>query len=215
MQESTLVVLSELELDALKELVNLGVSNAALSLREMAREEVVLSVPNVEIVTREQAITNLGEQEAKRLVGINQNFDGDIRGRALLIFPEAKSFELVRAIVGGNLSIEDIVELEQEALVETGNVLLNACLSTIANQLGRSLKISLPELIYGGGAAFFAATPSTSDTDRVLFVYINFAIRQRDLQGYIAMLLDMPSMLTLQQLIGEYIERTIGGPAPP
>ena len=41
-------VLTELELDALTELVNIGVSRAAASLREMVgRQQVILSVPNV------------------------------------------------------------------------------------------------------------------------------------------------------------------------
>jgi chemotaxis protein CheC len=210
MDEGVPIALSELELDALTELVNLGVSSAAFSLREMVREEVILSVPKVTIVTREEAIKNLGEREATRLVGVHQNFEGDINGRALLIFPETKSIELVRAVVGGNLPLEDIFELEQEALAETGNVLLNGCLGTIANQLGRSLRISLPEVVYGEGFEFFDMTPQSKTSDRVLFIYINFAVRQRDLQGYIAMLLDMPSLLVLKQLIDSFIERTTG-----
>jgi chemotaxis protein CheC len=219
MPETTSIVLSELELDALTELVNLGVSNAALGLREMVREEVALSVPNVQIVTREQAVANLGEGEVRRLVGVHQDFEGDINGRALLIFPEAKSIELVRAVVGGDLSIEDILELEQEALAETGNVLLNGCLGTIANLLGRSLKISLPQVMYGEGFEFFDVTPRAPDSDRhgdgVLFIYINFAVRQRDIQGYIAMLFDMPSLFTLQRLIQAFIEQTAGGVTAP
>lgn len=202
--------LSELELDALTELVNLGVSGAALSLREMVREEVLLSVPKVVVVTREEAIANLGEQASKRLVAVQQMFEGDINGRALLIFPEAKSMELVRAVVGGTLSLEDITELEQEALAETGNVLLNGCLGTIANNLQRSLKISLPEVIYGEGPDFFSSIPIREVGYSVLFIYIDFALRSRDIRGYIAMLLDLPSLLALKDLIGAFIERTTG-----
>ncbi|HVF16902.1 MAG TPA: chemotaxis protein CheX, partial [Steroidobacteraceae bacterium] len=205
MDQSSSIVLSELELDALTELVNLGVSNAAFSLREMVREEVILSVPKVTVVTREEAIKNLGEREATKLVGVLQSFEGDISGRALLIFPEAKSLELVRAVVGGDLSLEDIFELEQEALAETGNVLLNGCLSTLANQLGRSLRISLPEVVYGQGSDFFSVTSHSKSSDRVLFVYINFAVRERDLQGFLAMLLDMPSLVVLKGLIRSFI----------
>lgn len=205
--------LSELELDAFTELVNLGVSTAAFSLREMAREEVILSVPKVSLLSRDEAIANLGEKEGSRLVGVLQDFEGDIKGRALLIFPERKSIELVRAVVGGDLSLEDMVELEQEALAETGNVVLNACLGTIANHLGRSLKISLPEVIYGEGADFFRRTDESNTGDKVMFIYINFAVRLRDLQGYIAMLLDMPSLAVLKQLIGVFIDRVAGGRA--
>ncbi len=203
------VMLAELELDALTELVNLGVSNAALSLREMVREEVFLSVPNVTVVTREEAVRNLGENETKRLVAVRQNFEGDIVGRALLIFPEARSMELVRALVGGELSLEEIMELEQEALAETGNVLLNGCLGTIANALERPLRISLPEVVHGQGSEFFDVNHA-QEGDGVLFIYINFTVKLRNISGYIAMLLDMPSLVTLKDLLRAYIARTTG-----
>ena len=215
MSDETPVLLGELELDALTELVNLGVSNAALSLGEMARDEVILSVPRVSVVTREQAITHLHERNTKRLVAVQQDFDGDISGRALLIFPEAQSMELVRAVVGGDLSLEDIMELEQEALAETGNVLLNGCLSTLANNLERSFRISLPEVIHGEGAEFFSSSPRRQVGNDVLFVYINFAIRERNIQGYLAMLLDLPSLASLKELLIAFIARTAGESVPP
>ena len=201
------VVLTELEMDALTELVNLGVSNAALSLREMVREEVILSVPKVAIMAREEAITSLGEGDGRRLVAVHQHFQGDIEGRALLIFPEAKSMELVRAVVGGELPLEELMELEQEALAETGNVILNGCLGTIANNLQHNLRISLPEVVYGGGPEFFNLAPPPDVADGVVFIYINFLVRERDIKGYIAMLLDFPSLVTLKGMLGRFIER--------
>lgn len=203
-------VLDELELDALTELVNLGVSRAALSLREMVGQQVLLSVPTVRLVTRDRAIEILGESESQQLVAVHQVFEGDITGRALLIFPEAKSLELVRAVTGGELPLEDIIELEQEALAETGNVILNGCLATIANNLQRSLKMSLPEILRGESAQFFELAPPPQAGDVVLFLYINFAVQERDIRGYIAMLMDMPSLEALKGLLGEYIERTAG-----
>lgn len=210
MNTSSAFDLNEIELDALTELVNLGVSRAAHSLAGMVREEVVLTVPKVTLVSRQEAIKTLGEREAKNLVAVHQIFEGDITGRALLIFPEAKSLELVRAVVGGELSVEEIIELEQEALAETGNVILNGCLATIANQLQRSLKISLPEILHGDSAHFFNLAPPPAPGDRVMFIYINFHVRQRDIEGYIALMLDMPSMSALKSLIDEYIQRMTG-----
>lgn len=211
----TPVILTEMELDALTELVNLGVSNAAASLRELVKEEILLSVPKVTVVTRDEAIRNLSERDVKRLVAVHQDFDGDIAGRALLIFPETKSLELVRAIVGTDMSLEDIIELEQEALAETGNIILNACLATLANNLGRTLKISLPEVLHGAGTEFFYVKPPPKVDDSVLFSYINFSVRQRNITGYIAMLLDLPSLATLKSLLGELIERTSTHTPPP
>jgi chemotaxis protein CheC len=207
-------VLGELELDALSELVNIGVSRAAFSLREMVGEQVHLSVPSVDLLSRATAIEILGKGGDGQLVAVHQVFEGDITGRALLIFPETKSLELVRAVTGGELSLEDIIELEQEALAETGNILLNACLATIANMLRRSLRMSLPEILRGKGPEFFSLAPPPAASEMVMFLHINFTVRQRDISGYIVMLMDMPSLAALKGLLGEFIERETGGSAP-
>ena len=202
--------LSELEVDAMTELVNLGVSRAAKSLRDLVQHQVLLSVPNVLLVSREQAVAILQERETSRLVAVHHVFEGDITGRALLIFPETKSLELVRAVTGGDLPLEDIIELEQEALAETGNIILNSCLATIANQLQRSLKMSLPEILRGEGPEFFELDPPPEAGDVVMFLYIDFFVRERDIRGYIAMLMDLPSLAALKSLLAEFIERTAG-----
>ena len=72
------MALTELELDALTELVNLGVSRAAHSLAQMVHEEILLSVPKVALVSRDEAIRALGEREKKSLVAVHQAFEGDI-----------------------------------------------------------------------------------------------------------------------------------------
>src|SRR5579871_6682373 len=149
-------LLNELQLDALTELVNIGVSRAAASLRDMVGSQVHLSVPNVSLETRSRAIAILAEREMSNLVAVHQVFEGDVTGRALLIFPETNSLELVRAVTGGDLPLEDIIDLEQEALAETGNIILNGCLATIANLLQRTLRISLPEIVRGSGRDLFS-----------------------------------------------------------
>lgn len=206
------VALNELELDALTELVNLGVSRAAASLRHMVGDEVLLSVPSVAVVTRARAARIIGDASDGRMVAVHQAFDGDISGRALLIFPETNSLELVRAVTGGGLPLEDIIELEQEALAETGNIILNGCLATIANMLQRSLQMSLPEILRGSGPDFFAL-PDAAEAEQqvVLFLYITFSVRQRDIRGYIAMLMDLPALASLRQLLVELIRRTADG----
>ena len=44
----------------------------------------------------------------------------------------------------------------------------------------------------------------------VLFLYINFAISERSIRGYIAMLMDLPSLDALKALIAEFIARVVG-----
>jgi len=200
--------LDDLERDALTEVVNIGVSRAAASLRKMVGRQVLLSVPAVEIVTRRAAASLIGQRESEDLVSIHQDFEGAFSGRALLIFPETKSMELVRSILGEDVGPEDLPELESEALAETGNVILNNCLGTMANMLQQSLKMSLPSVTRGNGDQIFArAGREGEDVALVLFLYINFTIQDRNIRGYIAMLMDLPSLSALKLLIADFIDR--------
>ncbi|WP_431860838.1 chemotaxis protein CheX [Azospirillum sp.] len=198
--------LDELERDALTELLNMGVSRAATFLSKMVSDQVALSVPSVSIVGRETAIEAFSRGGPTQFVAVGQNFQGRFSGRALLVFPEVNSLELVRAAVGDGYSLEEIVDLEQEALTEMGNVILNGCLSMIANALRESLSISLPSLLRGDGRAILYSHDDTDvPSDQVLLLYIDFSIRSRAIRGYIALLMDLPSLTALRELIHRFI----------
>jgi chemotaxis protein CheC len=197
--------LTEIEQDALAEIANMGVSRAANNLRQMVGQQVLLSVPAVKMVTREAASKLVERNDAKKLVAVQQSFEGPFAGRALLIFPEAQSIELVRAIVGDQHSLEDVIDLEQEALAETGNIILNGCLATIANVLQRTMRMSLPSIVRGDGATLFEVEGPLSAEQFVLFLYIDFNIKQRDVHGFIALLMDLPSIAALKEIVNDFI----------
>jgi chemotaxis protein CheC len=196
--------LTEIERDAITEIANIGVSRAANNLRQMVGEEVWMSVPAVSIVTRRVASDLVGPA-GKKLVGVRQSFEGPFAGRALLIFPEAQSLELVRAIIGDQHSLEDIIDLEEEALAETGNIILNGCLATIANVLHRTMRMSLPSTVRGDGETMFEINDAESAANFVLFLYIDFRIKKRDVHGFIALLMDLPSIAALKNIVRDYI----------
>lgn len=205
------ITLSELERDALTEIVNIGVSRAAASLRKMVGAQVLLSVPSLDIISQRAAAVLIGEREVDELVAVRQSFSGAFSGRALLMFPQGQSLELVRAVTGGVLSAEELAEIESEALAETGNVILNGCLASMANMLQRSLDMSIPEVRRGSGAELFtpAEASAAGEDPVVLFLYIDFTVREHDIRGYIAMLMDLPSLAALQALIAEFIARVM------
>ncbi len=201
--------LDELERDALTELVNIGVSRAAASLRKMVNKQVILSVPSVEIVTRKSAASLIGQRESEKLVAIQQQFEGPFSGRALLIFPESNGLYLVRAIVGDEMEEVDLADMEEEALAETGNVILNGCLGSMGNMLQHTLKMSLPHVRRGDSNLLFEVLPDAKEEGYVLFLYINFSIKEHDIRGYIAMIMDLPSMERLKQHIADFIDRVM------
>ncbi|BCH62346.1 hypothetical protein RvVAR0630_pl04880 (plasmid) [Agrobacterium vitis] len=203
------LALDDLERDALTELVNIGVSRAAASLRKMVNRQVILSVPSVEVVTRKSAAALIGQRENEDLIAVQQQFEGPFSGRALLIFPESNGLSLVRAIIGEDMDDAGVAEIEDEALAETGNVILNGCLGSMANMLQHTLKMSLPSVRRGNSAALFDVFDNTSDQSFVLFLYINFSVQDRKVRGYIAMLMDLPSLEKLKRLIADFIDRVI------
>ena len=74
--------LSEIEQDALAEIANMGVSRAASSLRRMVGEQVLLSVPAVNIVSRRAASRMVERGHSPKLVAVQQSFEGPFSGRA-------------------------------------------------------------------------------------------------------------------------------------
>ncbi len=206
-------ILAELERDALTEIMNVGVNRAATNLRKMIGDQVHLSVPSIEIVTQRRAARLISEREISELIAIRQDFSGPFSGRAMLIFPETNSLELVRAVTGGALTAEEMVEMEHEALAETGNVILNSCLATMANMLQRSMTMTIPQFVRGSGNMLFEVTEDGAADGLVLFLYIDFAVRKRDIRGYIAMMMDIPSLELLRCLLAEFIARVIGDDA--
>jgi chemotaxis protein CheC len=82
----------------------------------------------------------------------------------------------------------------------------------MANMLQRTLTMSLPKVIRGDAPLIFRPSSAVDDDEQalVLFLYINFSVRERDIRGYIAMLMDLPSLESLKILIDDFIERAIG-----
>jgi chemotaxis protein CheC len=106
-----LTALTELERAALGEVSNIAMARAANSLRQMVEHEVLLSVPAVEILSRDQATQLVAKPDNPNLVAVRQDFSGAFAGRALLIFPEANSLEEIRGYVALLMDIPSMDEL--------------------------------------------------------------------------------------------------------
>ena len=84
---------------------------------------------------------------------------------------------------------------------ETGNIILNSWVATIANLLKSALKMSLPIVVRGDGKHMF----ETSTSSLVLFLHIRFDIHQKAISGYVALIMDIPSLDELRSLIAAFI----------
>lgn len=207
-----MITLKELELDALKEIFNIGVGIAADVLSQMVKEPVRLSVPVVELTTQSQAQNYYLARESRPLCAIRQTYSGEVTTDAILMFPEENSLELVRLMVGGDLPLEQLTEMEQDAMAEIGNIILNAVISSLSSTLDLTFEGSMPEVsVVTSGNIFSPSSLSEQprdDSAPVLVLTIDFELSVRQVSGYLAFLLDIPSSEKLVSRLGRFIDGT-------
>lgn len=198
--------LTELQRDALVEAFNIGVGQAAASLASIVGEEVKLSVLTLQLIPRAEALGQFSFRDSKKICAVSQRFSGAFDAQGFLIFPEEKGLEIVRRMVGETLSLQELTELEQEAMSEIGNILLNACVGTLANLFGRPLTSTLPTYYVGAPLEVLGVSPDKGgDDEAVLLMHIDLTLEQHEIQGYVAFLLNVSSITNLVAEIDRYI----------
>jgi chemotaxis protein CheC len=110
--------------------------------------------------------------------------------------------QLVRAVVGED-GLSDESELATDAISETGNIVLGCWMSTLANQLRQNLHMSPPKVITGDAPTILG--PKTGDY--VLFLRIDFEIDTLSTSGFLALLMDLPSIHALRALLNDFVAR--------
>lgn len=195
--------LNELQRDALGEIFNIGVGRAAASLSQIVSDEVLLSAPEVMVVHREQAANVLLGAELNQFSTVSQSFSGPFDAQAMLVFPESNALEIVRLMVGPHMSIEELSEFEQEAMCEIGNIILNACMSSLADIFHIRFESTLP--LHRFGDTYNLPILDGDEEQMVLLLQVDMIISQQRIQGHILFLLSVPSMSALLDHIDRYL----------
>lgn len=198
------MTLNPLQIDALTEIFNHGVGLAAHALSELAGEEVQLSVPKIEELSKREISDKLDAQGADRICAVRQGFSGVLNTEALLMFPVDQSLQLVQLMVGNEFPLEQLSEMEQESLAEIGNILLNSVVSSVADMLHIEFEGTLPQVELGQVDEVLHSDDGVDDL--ILSLQINFAIASRQIQGYLVFLLDVASSDVLEKKLSAFIE---------
>lgn len=202
---------SDLHTETLAEVFNIAMGRAARAMSNLINEEVALTIPLIKMVHRHEAPELLGGAQ-QRVYSITQVLEGDFRAYAILIFPEAKSMDLVRLTVGDIANAESITELEREALTELGNIILNACIGTVTNLLEGNFRISLPVFRSSTCGELLRPEPETSQPeDMVLLLHIDFCVEKHAINGHVAFIQDIVSFRGLMDRIDQFIAKAVHG----
>jgi chemotaxis protein CheC len=195
--------LSELQNDTLLELFNEGAGQAAAAISQIVHEKIAISVPSVTFQTKTDVARALGSAELRRICSIAQDYHGAFNTKAILMFAKDKSLEIVRLMVWESVTMEELSEMEEEAISEIGNIILNSCTGKLADISGRELHGSLPEYRVGTSDRILGTSDNQSNVF-ALTLKIEFNIEKFLIEGFVTFMLDMAAIRDLQATLEHY-----------
>ena len=201
--------LTPLEKDLATEMFNLGMNRAAYALSHMTAGPIEISIPEINISNFETVAKQFPQGD---VCVVAQSIEGAFDGTALLIFSDDESLHVVEQIMGGNISREIIHEISEDALKEVGNIVLNACVGSMANWLSLSFEVGLPEFIEGPIVKLFTMM-GYDDTAVALDIKISLRLPRHNSGGTLSLVLGPVSLLQFKALLAAKLAEIGAQPA--
>ena len=145
--------LNGVQLDALKEVSNIGAGNAATALSMMLNKKVDMTVPAVNIVKLQDIFELNGEEE---VAGIVVRVLGDIAGNILLVFEKDTSENIISKLVGSKEA--PYSEMGSSVLCEIANIISASYMNSIAQLTQLAIAPSVPAVAYDMLGAILTTT---------------------------------------------------------
>lgn len=189
-------------IDALKELINIGVGKAAGVLSEMVNCHIRLQVPFIKILTPQALKSEMEELGRYRVAAVKLSFKGPFAGSAALVFPPDSASKLVSVLTGEEPGTPDLDSVRVGTLNEVGNIVINGVMGSISNVLKQHINYSLPNYIEDNIDNLL--TSNESETNKtVLLARTRFTIEQLHIEGDIILIFEVGSFDVLLTAIDQ------------
>ena len=197
--------LKALQLDALREVANIGAGHAATALSQMVGGTIMISVPRINIQRLDDLAPLVGDPD-EPVAAVLLHILGDLSGRTLLVFPKTAALQLAEVMLRRPVgSSPELGELEQSAIKEAGNILSSAYLNALSQFMGMLLLPSPPALAVDMSAAVLTTAYLQFGTSRdyVFCVESDFMLKDdaRRLRGFFLLLPDPASLQAILRAI--------------
>lgn len=204
-----MIELTEDEHDALLEVFNIAIGSAAQTLSQMVNDEITLQVPSFEFVDINELKERDPTMQGEQVCAVTEHTAGSFEADAILMFKEDNAVNVVQSMMqeegfSEQIPLEDFSQIQQEAMTEIGNVVLNACMGSIANLFQSKFKLSAPRYKISSYDELF--NPYENTGNLVLLLLIDFGLRRKDIQGHLAFLMDLPAMEELRRNVQSVLE---------
>jgi chemotaxis protein CheC len=193
--------LKESQLDAMREVANIGAGHAATALSQMTNRKIMITVPRVNVRPLEEACDTIGTPD-EVIAAILMHMMGDLTGRALLLFPQNSARILCDYLLRCELgTTQEFHEMEQSALKEAGNILASAYLNALSDFMGMMLVPSVPSLVIDQSGAVLTSAHLNfgHDRDYAFCVETSFRLEgaAEPLGGHFLLLPDLASLRSI------------------
>lgn len=189
--------LKELQLDALREVANIGAGHAATALSQMTNRTIMIAVPEVNIRALEDVTDLVGSPDTV-IAAVMMHMMGDLTGRTLVLFPESSARTLCDILLRRQRgATAEFGAMEQSGIKEAGNILASAYLNALSDFMGMMLVPSVPSLVVDLSAAVLTSAYLNfgHERDFVFCVDTSFRVEGTEpLRGHFLLLPDMPSL---------------------
>lgn len=194
--------LTELQLDALREVGNIGAGNAATALSQMIQKRIDMTVPQVDILPIDRVISKIGSEEDMVVAVILRVF-GDAPGNVMFLLTMDSSYRLIEMLMG-QVPSGELNELQVSALQEIGNILTGAYLNSIVKLTGMMMISSVPavslDMLYPLMTTAFVE--SGQYDEYMMSIEARFSEGDRDINGYFFYIPKPGSLEKLIQALG-------------
>ena len=174
--------LSDIQLDVLKEVGNIGAGNAATSLSLLLNEKVDMAVPSVNIIPFDDIFSKIGVESV--VIGVIVRVLGDIPGNILFTLEKEPALKIISKLLGEQQ--EQITELGSSALCEIGNIISSSFMNAIATLTNLALMPSVPAVAIDMMGAILSTTfiESGQFDEYVLDLETQFLQENQKLSGH-------------------------------
>ncbi|MFL5357038.1 chemotaxis protein CheC [Archangium sp.] len=192
---------SDIQLDALREVANIGCGHAVSALARLVGGRTVnLSVPRAVLAAASELAGLLGGSDAP-VVAARLGMQGQLQGVLLLVLPQEDSTALEALLLRRH---DAPLEERESALSETANIVASACLSAIGTLTGWRLLPSVPVLVRGAaGAVVAGVVKEAQGDDRVVVLETRFSsVGAPAVSGQVLLVLERESSRALLARLG-------------
>jgi len=198
--------LSEIQKEALLELLNIGVNESTNILSEILNVEIDLQIPSIKIISADKLIEELQEVGKENYSAVNMEFRNSFSGVSQLVFSQDSANKLVDVFTRQVLGNGDFDEIKAGALIEIGNIILNAILATFSNALEHEFQFYVPVFFENYKKEFFEQMEKYIG-EVVLLGKTLFNIEQYHISGDIILYFNIKSFNYFVNLIDQYVKK--------